>query len=69
MPNRSPKYLLVEERLGCDLADFLSRRRAEKVTFERIARELWTETDVDVTSQTIANWCADLSPASDEAVA
>lgn len=63
MPNRSPKYLLAEERLGSDLGDFLNGRRKQGVTFERIARELWTETSVDVTSQTIANWCADLSPA------
>lgn len=67
MPIRTAKFLLVEERLGRDLAELLTQRRDDKVTFERIARELWTETGVDITSQTVANWCADLSPTTDTA--
>lgn len=61
MPIRTAKYLLVEERLGRDLAELLTERRDSGVTFERIARELWSTTDVDITSQTVANWCADLA--------
>ena len=63
MSNRSAKFLLVEERLGKDLASLLVDRRDAEVTYERIARELWSSTGVDVTSQTVANWCSEvLSP-------
>lgn len=62
VPIRTAKYLLVQERLGIDLAELLAERREAGATYERIARELWSTTDVDITSQTVANWCADLSP-------
>lgn len=60
MSNRSPKFLLVEERLGQDLSRVLADRRSDGETYERIARELWSATGVDITSQTVANWCAHL---------
>jgi len=61
VPTRSAKFLLVETRLGRDLAALLlSRRQHPKETYERIARELWSETNVDITAQTVANWCAEV---------
>lgn len=53
--NRSAKYLLVETRLGADLATFIRERRPA-TSYENIARELWATTGVNVTSQTVANW-------------
>ena len=60
VPNRSAKFLLVETRLGSDLAEFIRERRPA-TSYENIARELWSTTGVNVTSQTVANW-ADPSP-------
>lgn len=57
--NRSAKFLLVEARLGQDLAAHLLANRPD-VTYERIARDLWLATDVDLTAQTVANWVAEV---------
>lgn len=67
MANRSPKFLLIEDRLGSDLAAFIRGRRDEDVSCENIARELWMATGVDVTAQTISNWDAAYSPEPTEA--
>jgi len=65
--NRSPKFLLIEDRLGSNLADLIRQRRGDDVSFETIARDLWAATGVAVTAQTVANWDAALSPADTKA--
>ncbi len=67
MATRSPKFQLIEDRLGSDLAGFIRERRDRDVSYENVARELWATTGVDVTAQTIANWDGAHSPTSAEA--
>lgn len=67
MPQRTPKYLLIQERLGRDLADHLAECRRDGVSYERIARDLWRATDVEITAQSVQTWCADLTPTDDSA--
>lgn len=67
MSNRSAKFLLIEDRLGSSLSDFIRQRKDDERSFEYIARELWATTGVDVTAQTVSNWHASLSPAAPEA--
>lgn len=65
MANRPPKFQLIEDRLGTDLAGFIQQRRSDQTSFENIARELWATTGINVTAQTVANWEAAYSPAHD----
>lgn len=52
----TPKYLLVEARLGRPLADYLQEHRQAGDSLERIAKQIWADTGVDVTAMTISNW-------------
>jgi len=67
--SRSPKYQLIEDRLGSDLAAHIRKARADDVSYESIARALWAATGVEVTAQTVSNWDAALSPTEPEAAA
>lgn len=53
---------LLEAKHKTSLADFLTSRRAEGVSYERIAQEMNRLTDgaVQVTGETIRNWINDL---------
>ena len=53
---------LLRAKRGITLADFLTEQRGQGHSNERIARELYQETDgdIDVVSNTIRNWINDL---------
>jgi hypothetical protein len=53
---------LLEAKHDTNLADFLADRRANRVSYERIAQELNRITDgaVAVTGETIRNWINDV---------
>ena len=53
---QTPKYLLVQERLGVDLEKRLLFWREHGVSNEAMARMLQAETEVSLTGQTIADW-------------
>lgn len=57
----TPKYLLVQERLGSVLEDRLQFWRAAGVSYNAIARMLQAETHVELTGQTISDWVARLA--------
>lgn len=54
----SPTYRMAEALAGNDLpavlADF---RTVRQWSFTRIARELYSQHGIDVTAQTVKNWC------------
>jgi hypothetical protein len=55
MTQPSPTYLLIEQRLGKPLADFIGERRPH-TAWRRIAMEILKRTDVDVTYETLRTW-------------
>lgn len=52
----TPKFLLVDERLGDSLHDRLRYWRAAGVSYNAIARMLEAETRVRLTGQTVRDW-------------
>lgn len=52
----TPKYLLVQERVGVSLSEKLIHWRECGVSYNSIARMLKAETGVDLTGQTINDW-------------
>lgn len=52
----SPKYLLIEERLGRSLHDQLVVWRASGVPYQAMARLLSAETRVSITGQAVKDW-------------
>lgn len=58
---RTPNQTLADLLLGEPVEQWAGRRRAERVSWRRIALELrdTTERKVDVDPQTLANWCED----------
>lgn len=60
---QTPKYLLVEERLGEPLAPLLEYWRHHGVSYEAMARMLETDSRVPLTGQTIADWFMKLDSA------
>jgi hypothetical protein len=58
MTQPSATYLLIEERLGEPLAQYVAARRPG-TAWRRIAMEIYKRTDVDVTYETLRTWFAD----------
>ena len=52
---RNPRLNLIEERLGEDLAKFISTRRTG-TAWRLIAVELSQKTGVDITGEALRNW-------------
>lgn len=50
------QYAEIEERLGQPLADLVSTRRAERLSWRRIALEITTRTGVDIAGETVRVW-------------
>ena len=56
--SRPPKFQLVDLHLGGTLESFLAERREAGDSLEAIARRIWADTGVSVTSVTVSNWLA-----------
>lgn len=56
MTNPSRTYLLIEERLGESLSDYIAGNRERGLSWNAIARELHDRTKVGVTSETLRIW-------------
>lgn len=54
--SRPPKFQLVDLKLGGNLETFLAERREAGDSLEVIARLIWSETGISVTSVTVSNW-------------
>lgn len=65
---RTSTFHLVDRLMGGNLADWLTERRNEGISYERIAEALRNEHDIPCTSSTVARWCADVADAAAEAV-
>lgn len=63
MPKPSRTYLLIEERLGTDLAQYAADRRRDGATWAEISFDLGTRTKVIVTSETLRIWFAETEAA------
>lgn len=59
----TPKYELIEERLGRNLADQLREWRAARLSAPAIARLIQTQTRVAITGETIRTWLRDVETA------
>lgn len=57
---RQPLLPLIDRLLDGKLADYLSDRRAEGLSFDAIGRRLANEHDVSVTGETVRRWCVEL---------
>lgn len=60
MPPNSPSYRMADRLSDGRLADILRTARDEGLSYQRIAFQLHTDLGVEVSDQTIANWCLDL---------
>lgn len=56
----SPVYRMADALTGGKLADILRQERAAGKSLRRISVDLQTGYGVDVTGQTVANWCDEL---------
>lgn len=56
MDNPTATYLLLQERLGEPLPDYIERARRNRRSWNAIARDLHTRTTVSVTSETLRTW-------------
>ena len=56
---RSTKRLLIEERIGCDLAAFVHDLRQDGAPWTVIASRIERLTGVTITHQTLINWFGD----------
>lgn len=59
----SPKYLLIQERLGNPLDDLLLSWRAARVSAPAMARMLMQATRVSVSPQAVRTWLRELEGA------
>lgn len=50
-------YPFVDRILGGQLHDYLATKRAQGETFERIARQLHAEHDLDISTEQVRQWC------------
>lgn len=54
-------YRMAEALAGTELAPILyDLRTVRKRSFNQIARDLFVDHRIEVTPQTVANWCAEL---------
>lgn len=56
MSNKTRAYLLIEDRLGSDLAEHVTTGRANGKSWGAIALDLYDQTKVHVTSETLRLW-------------
>lgn len=56
MTQPSPRYLLIEDRLGEPLSRFISERRGRDISWRRIALEITQRTAVDITGEMLRVW-------------
>lgn len=56
MSNVTRTYLLIEERLGSDLAEYAANARRNGDSWHAVAHDLSNRTGVLVTPQTLSNW-------------
>lgn len=54
-------YQLLDRLLGGTLAQRIETGRAEGKSYERLARELCVEFEIDITSETIRRWAAEVA--------
>jgi len=55
----SAKRLLIEDRIGGDLAAYVAELREDGASWNVIAARIARRTDVKVTDQTLRNWFGD----------
>jgi len=55
MTQPSPTYLLIEERLGEPLAEFVNARRPH-TSWRRLALEIFQRTHTDVSNESLRLW-------------
>jgi hypothetical protein len=67
MNNRTPTYLLLENKLGRSLSRYVGAARKSQRSWNAIALELHKETGVAVTSETLRQWFYDQSDKTAEA--
>lgn len=53
----STVWRMADELAGGNLAEILRQKRAERKSLTRISRELHALHRIDVTPQTVGNWC------------
>lgn len=58
MTNPSPLYLLIEERLGGPLADYVASHKA-RMSWRAMAADLTAKAGVDVSYEALRGWFAD----------
>lgn len=56
MNNPTPTALLIQERLGAPLATYVAERRNQGQSWNAVARALYDDTGIAVTSETLRNW-------------
>lgn len=59
MANRTPTFVLLEDRLGKNLTRHVLSARKAKRSWNAIALDLHTQTGVVVTSETLRTWFYD----------
>lgn len=57
----STKYILIEDRLGRDLAAYVRELRQDGASWSFIAARIERHTSITVTDQTIRNWFGDVA--------
>lgn len=58
------KYRDIEEKLGEPLADFVAARRAESVSWRRIANAILLKTGTDISDESLRMWFQGRQPVS-----
>jgi hypothetical protein len=61
----SPQYTEIEQKLGSSLADLVGQRRAEGLSWRKIAVEITDRTGVDVAGETLRIWHVGIAPMSE----
>lgn len=57
----TPKYLLIQDRLGRPLDGYLRELRQARLSAPAIARLIAAQTEVTITPVTVRDWCRDLN--------
>lgn len=52
----TPQYTEIEQKLGSSLAELVGERRADRVSWRKIAIEITEKTGVDITGETLRVW-------------
>lgn len=61
----TPQYIEIEQKLGSPLADLVGKRRAEGISWRKIAIEIGDRTGVDVAGETLRIWHVGITPVSE----